>query len=546
MAFFSRCALAACLFVAAAAGTDDASTLATLEPALKQIDGGRILHHVEALASDAFEGRAPGTPGERLTLDYIAGEFERAGLAPGVSAGTFFQEVPLVGFRSTPRLALTASGTPIELAYPVDFVHDAVRLEPRVRVTAKGVVFAGYGIVAPRYGWDDYAGVDVSDKLVIVLSGEPESAEPGFFRGDTRTYFSTRESKYETARRHGAAGILVVTDPEKSETFSIFRTFAELGARSLPPAPGERTLAIAGLVTAPAMRRICGAAGITLESLELAAAAPGFRARPIGSEARIEIDSDIRSFTSANVVARVAGSDPALANEAVVFTAHWDHLGRNPALAGDPIYNGASDNAVGVGQLIEMARAFTALESRPKRSILFIATTGEESGFLGARYYAAHPLLRTVAAFNLDAGNPFGLTRDLGSAGYGNSTLDEVLAEAARLQGRTFATESLDGNGGYYFASDQVAFALAGIPAAFPWSGFDYVDKPPGYADQSWGDYGKHRYHQVSDAVMPDWDMAGAAEDARWLVIAAFLAADAPGRPAWKAGVEFGLPKGEP
>ncbi|MEZ5313914.1 MAG: M20/M25/M40 family metallo-hydrolase [Thermoanaerobaculia bacterium] len=415
-----------------------------------------------------------------------------------------------------------------------------------MNVAATGVVFAGHGIVAPEYGWDDYGDVDVTDKLVIVLSGEPEPPGPSIFRGGTRTYYSTRENKYETARRRGAAGILVVTDAEKSETFATFRTFAELGAQSLPPLPGERSLAIAGLLTVKAMHRICGAVGVAFAELEQAAGTPGFRPRPLGSAARIDIDSKLRSFTSANVVARLTGSDPALSTEAVVFTAHWDHLGRNPALTGDQIYNGANDNAAGVAQLLEIARSLVALEARPKRSILFVATTGEESGFLGAKHYAAHPLVpldRTVAAFNLDAANTFGVTRDVISAGYGNSTLDEVLAEAARLQGRKFVAESLDGDGSYYFASDQIAFALAGVPAAFPWSGFDYVGKAPDFGEKAWRDYGEHRYHQVSDIVLPDWNMAGAVEDARWLVIAAYLTAQESGRPAWKPGVEFRRPQ---
>lgn len=546
MAFRFASLLAGCLAAAGLAGAEDAVLPAALSSPLEHIQDGRILNHVEVLASDAFEGRAPGTRGERLTLDYLAAEFERAGLEPGVPAGTFFQEVPLVGYRSVPRIALMAGGKPVDLSFLADFVHDTVRLEPAVAVTAAGVVFAGYGIDAPLFGWNDYRDLDVTDKLVIVLSGEPESPDPSFFRGSTRTYYSTRENKHETARRHGAAGILVVTDPEKSQTFSIFSTFARLEGKALPLPAGGHSLAIAGLLTKQAMQRICDAASVDFSALEQAAAQPGFRARTIGAEARIDIESRIRKFNSANVVARLTGSDPALASETVVFTAHWDHLGVDPSLQGDNIFNGASDNAMGVAQLVEIARAFAALKQRPKRSLLFIATTGEESGFLGANYYVAHAVGNTVAAFNLDAGNPFGLTSDLGSTGYGNSTLDEVLAEAARLQGRPFITESLDGNGGYYFASDQVAFARAGVPAAFPWSGLDYVGKPKEYADQSWGDYGEHRYHQVEDEVMPGWDMAGAVADARWLVIAGWLAANAPTRPVWKAGVEFARPRGEP
>jgi Zn-dependent M28 family amino/carboxypeptidase len=226
----------------------------------------------------------------------------------------------------------------------------------------------------------------------------------------------------------------------------------------------------------------------------------------------------------------------------VVYSAHWDHLGKDSSLTGDQIYNGANDNAIGTAQLIEAARAFAALKRKPARSILFIATTAEETGFLGARYYLQKPLYSisaTVANINLDAGNLFGLTRDLGSTGYGNSTLDEVLETAAKIQGRVFVAESLDGNGGLYFGSDQIEFAKAGIPAVFPWSGNDYVGKPKGFGFKVWGEYSNDRYHKVADGVMPDWDSTGAVEDTRWFVIAGFLIAQNKERPEWKPGSEF-------
>lgn len=251
--------------------------------------------------------------------------------------------------------------------------------------------------------------------------------------------------------------------------------------------------------------------------------------------------STIRKVVSSNVVARVEGTDPRLKDEYVIYSAHWDHLGKDPTLAGDQIYNGAIDNAAGTAQLLEIARAFAGLRRKPKRSILFIAVTAEEKGHLGSRWYARHPLFpisKTIANINLDGGNVWGLTSDLITTGYGLSTLDEALGEAARLQGRTFVNEALD-DGSLYFASDQVEFALAGIPAVFPFSGNTYVGKPKEFGEARWAAYSRKDYHKVTDEVQSDWNLSGAAEDARWLLIAGYNVADAGTRPEWKRGSEF-------
>ncbi|MGH9947691.1 MAG: M28 family peptidase [Pyrinomonadaceae bacterium] len=517
---------------------------------IEQIQGERILKNTKILASNEFEGRAPGSRGEILTVDHIAKQFREAGAMPGNPNGTFFQKAPMIGYESKPLIALTANGKPIKISFMEDFVHDVPRLRSKVNIDISDVVFAGYGIVAPQYGWDDYKDTDVKNKLVVVLSGEPtrqdsadeKKSDAAFFRGVTRTYYSTRDSKYETAAKRGAAGILVITDPQKSETFTIFKTFAGMEGVALKSSSAAYQPAISGLVTKQAFDRLATAAGTTPDDLEKAAQDIGFKSLSLKVRGTISISSKLRQITSSNVIAKIEGSDPELKNEYVIYSAHWDHLGRDKNLVGDQIYNGANDNAVGIAQLIEIARGFAALKTKPKRSVLFMATTGEEKGFLGSRFYANNPLYpvsNTIAAINLDAGNPFGLTKDVGSAGYGNSTIDNTLAAAAEMQGRTFLKESLDGNGSYYFASDQIEFAKAGIPAVFPWSGFDYVGKPADFGERKWDEYGKDRYHRVGDEVMPDWDMTGAAQDARWLMIAGYLIADDVKRPVWSSGTEF-------
>lgn len=528
---------------------EGASVSSVLKTALDSVTGDEILTHIKKLASDEFEGRGPATRGEMLTVNYLVDQFKRSGLRPGNPDGTFVQKVPMVGFVSQPKIDVQSSGKNVPLNYQVDFVHDYPALRPSVSTKNSGVVFAGYGIVAPQYGWDDYKDVDVRNKLVIVLSGEPSAPDkndpskldPTIFKGDTRTYYSTREFKYDIAAKKGAAAILVITDPEKSITYSLFQTFAKMEGFALKPRTPSLAFAMAGLITINAARRLFTSAGKDLARLEESAGNKDFRPIPANAIANISVKTKLRNVASRNVVARIEGSDPQLKNEYVIYSAHWDHLGKDTNLKGDQIFNGAQDNAVGAAQLLEVAKGFARLPKKPKRSILFIAVTAEEKGFLGSRYYAQHPLFpvaKTVANINLDGGNVWGVTADLITTGYGLSTLDEFLAEAARIQGRKFINEAID-NGGLYFGSDQIEFAKVGIPACFPFSGSEYVGRPKDWGDKKWEAYSQERYHQVSDEVKLDWDLSGAAEDAKWLLITGYNVAQAAKRPEWKAGSEF-------
>jgi hypothetical protein len=545
----SSCLMACVSSPLFAADTQTASLPPEIQSAVAKIEARNIAAHINKLASDEFGGRGPGTRGETLTIEYLAAQFAQAGLKPGNSDGTYFQKVPLVGVASVPAIEVHAGDQKLVLKFLDEFVHDRVRLTTHASAKSAGIVFAGYGIVAPAYGWDDYKNVDVRNKLVIVLNGEPsrpapddaKQLDPAFFKGETRTWHSTRESKFDLAAAKGAAGILVVTDPEKSISYSLFQTFARMEGCSLRPSSAKPAPLISGLITLEAARRLMKFAGQDFDQLAAAASQPDAKPFDLRATASISVESKLRKFVSRNVVARVEGSDPELKSEHIIYSAHWDHLGTDPKLTGDQIYNGAVDNAVGVAQLLEVARAFAALAHQPKRSILFLATTAEEKGWLGSRYYAQHPfvpLSKTVANINFDGGNLFGLTTDLTSSGYGLSTLDEALAQGARLQGRTFLNETIDDNG-LYFASDQIEFAKVGVLAAFPFSGFDYVGKPKEYGEAKWEAYSKNDYHHVSDDVKPDWDFSGAAEDAKWMMIAGDLVAEDAQRPQWKAGSEF-------
>jgi len=528
---------------------EGSSVLSVLKPALDSVKGDEILTHIKKLASDEFEGRGPATRGETLTVSYLTDQFKRSGLKPGNPDGTFVQKVPMVGFLSQPKIDVESSGQMVPLNFQDDFVHDYPALRSSVSTMNSGVIFAGFGIIAPEYGWDDYKNIDVRNKLVIVLSGEPSAPDridpskldPAVFKGDTRTYYSTRDFKYALAARKGAAAILVITDPEKSNTYSLFQTFAKMEGFALKPRTPTPAFAMAGLMTINAARRLFAASGKDLDKLEESAGKKDFRPVPTNASANISVKTKLRSVTSHNVVARIEGSDPRLKNEYVIYSAHWDHLGIDKSLKGDQIYNGAIDDAVGTSQLLEVAQGFAKLSKKPKRSILFIATTSEEKGFLGSLHYAENPLYpiaKSVANINLDGGNVWGRTKDVITSGYGLSTIDEYLEGAAKLQGRDFVRESID-NDSLYFGSDQIQFALAGIPAVFPFSGSNYSGRPSDFGDKKWNEYADKDYHQVSDEVKADWDLSGAAEDAQWLLIAGYHIANAAKRPEWKRGSEF-------
>ncbi len=529
--------------------SEQESVLTALGPALKSVKANEILQQIRVLASDKFEGRNVGTVGETLTVNYLVDKFRKAGLKPGNPNGTFVQDVPMVGFLTKPRVDLTFEGREIPFSFPEDFVHDIPRLEPLVDLKNSEVLFVGYGISAPEFGWDDYKGVDVRNKVLIMLGGEPSmpdktdpsKADSAFFKGDLRTFYGTMEFKKELAAKLGAAAVLYITDPEKSPNYSLFKTFAFLEGGALEPSGSAGgPLAFTGLIKTGSAKRLLASAGKDLVDLETSAQQRNFNPVSTNIRVNISITSKLRKFVSRNVIARIEGSDPKLKNEYVVYSAHWDHLGKDASLKGDQIYNGALDNASGTALMVEIARAFARLKIKPKRSILFIATTGEEKGYLGSRYFVEsrlYPLASFIANINIDGCNVFGRTSDTASSGFGNSTLDEVLGEAAKLQGRTFQRSSID-NGGIYFASDQIEFAKVGVPAVYPWNGSDFKNKPADYIEKVWEQLGKN-YHQVSDEVDPEWDLSGAVEDAQWLIIAGFLIAQADKRPEWKPGSEF-------
>jgi Zn-dependent M28 family amino/carboxypeptidase len=544
-----RLAFVLSLTVAASAAP---SLSSAAEPVFPAIDGKAVLEHTKVLASDAFEGRAPGTKGEELTVAYLVEQLKKIGLQPGNPDGTWVQKVPLVGttIQGSPSLTFRKGAAERTLAWREDYVAWTKRVAERAGLDASDLVFVGYGVQAPEYRWDDYKGVDLRGKTMVVLVGDPpvpDPARPGeldpkTFGGKAMTYYGRWTYKYEMGAKLGAAGVLIVHETEPAGyPFAIVqgKTTEQL---DLETADGNASrAAVEGWITLDQAKGLFEMAGQDFEALKGKAATREFRPVPLGATATVSLVNTIRTVPSANVAARIEGSDPVAKDEWVVYTTHWDHFGIGPAVNGDTIYRGAIDNASGTGGLVELARAFNATTPRPRRSILFLFVTGEEQGLLGSTGYAEHPLYpleKTVAVLNIDAMNVHGRTRDLTIVGLGLSDLDDVVRRAAAAQGRVVKGDPMPEKGSYY-RSDHFPFARKGVPSIHAGGGIEFVGQPADYGRRVLQEYIRNDYHKPSDAVRPDWDMSGAVEDlALYLRVGHELASIATW-PEWKPGAEW-------
>jgi Zn-dependent M28 family amino/carboxypeptidase len=516
------------------------------------ISAASILARTRILASDEFEGRAPGSPGEEKTVAYLVSEFKRLGLEPGNPDGTYVQNVPLVGITSNPSLTFTHDGRTYTMENVKEFVGPSSRLVPHVEAKNSDVVFVGYGVVAPEFGWDDYKGVDVRGKTLVMLVNDPPVVDPAtgeldpkVFGGKAMTYYGRWTYKYEIAAAKGATACLVVHETAPAAyPFGVIvssRTHENFEISALDKNAGH--VAMEGWLTAESAHKLFSWCGKDYDALKAAAARRDFRPVELGAKASFAIDNVLRNVASRNVVGLLPGSDLKLHNEYVIYTAHWDHLGRDPNLPGDQIYNGAVDNASGVAVLLELAQAFKALpaDRRPKRSILFLSVTAEEKGLLGSRYYAQnplYPLTKTLANINMDGANQFGRTSDMSTVGFGQSTIDDIGIAVAASQGRTMHAENHPEHGSYY-RSDHFEFAKVGVPSYYPKAGRHFIGQPDDYSEKLVQDYIAHRYHQVTDEVQPDWTFEGAAQDTEFLFEVGRRIANGDKWPEWKPGSEF-------
>lgn len=542
----ARAAAIALVATLAAFAQPSASGAAPTRP---PVDEKRLRQHIEVLASDAFEGRAPGTPGEAKTVAYLINQFKQAGLQPGGTGGSWTQDVPIVGIKTTVTGSFNNTGQSSPLTYPQDFVAWSPRLTPTTTVTDSEVVFVGYGVTAPEYGWDDYRGIDVRGKTVVMLVNDPQIPDPQnpdqldehMFKGNAMTYYGRWTYKFEEAGRRGAAAALVIheTKPAAYPWFVVVNSWGrerfDLTGNSSP------RVDIAGWLSLERAQKLFADNGTTYEAAKAAANRRDFRALPLKEKASFAAQSTQRSVRSKNVLAKLPGASRPLRDEWLIYTAHWDHLGRDPKLTGDQIFNGALDNAAGTAGLLELARVFRATTPRPPRTVLFLAVTAEEQGLLGSAYYAAHPvhpLTRTVANINMDGLNQWGRTRDVEIVGAGNSSLEDVLTRAAADQGRVTKPGSHPERGSFY-RSDHFEFMKLGLPALYAKSGLDYRDHPAGYGENRVTEYIDRDYHKVSDEIKPDWDLSGAVEDLELLRTVGIEVGTAPQWPTWREGSEF-------
>src|SRR5215831_334688 len=520
---------------------------------LPDIDAAAVLAHTKVLSSDEFEGRAPGTKGEELTVSYLVDQFKKIGLKPGNTDGTYTQKVPLVGITPTPAPLVFAKGKEqLTLKWKDDVVAWTKHVADVASLDKSELVFMGYGVVAPEYNWDDYKGVDVKGKTIVMLVNDPPVPDPGnpaeldpkVFGGKAMTYYGRWTYKYEIAAEKGAAGALIIHETGPAGyPWDVVRGSWSVEQFNLESRDDNMSkVAIEGWITNERARELFRAAGKNLDELKRAAVRPDFRPVDLGARAQLTLENKIRRIQSHNVAGKLTGSDPALKNEYVIYTAHWDHLGVGiPNEKGDKIYNGAQDNASGTAGLIEIARAFKALPKPPRRSILFLAVTAEEKGLLGSRYYAEnpiYPLAKTLADINMDVLNVYGPTRDITVIGLGNSTLDDILGNAAAARGRTLRPDPRPEVGSFY-RSDHFNFAKQGVPALDTDAGIDYVGRPTGWGLKKHEEYTANDYHKPSDEIKPDWNLAGAIDDLRLLATVGYNVANADKYPEWAPGTEF-------
>jgi hypothetical protein len=484
------------------------------------ISAGRIREYTKFLSSDLLEGRGVGQRGGDLATEYIANQFALAGAKPAGDAGTYFQKVPLVGLdlQRSSQLSATSNGKSVDFRWGDDWAGAALSQEPDARF-AGDLVFVGHGIAAPEYQWDDYKGVDVTGKVLLMFTNEPPSTDPKFFEGRALTYYGRWTYKYEEGLKRGArAVILIHTTPTAGYGWEVVRSSRDHEAPFVKLEPGAKALALAGWITTDAAQKMLAMAGRSVDELLAAADKRDFHPIDLGIQMSGRMIQKIRDMDTRNVAAIVHGSDPALKDEVVVFSAHWDHLGVGAPINGDSIYNGSIDNATGCAVLIELARAWAALPQKPRRSALFLSFTAEEAYLKGSEYYAAHPLIpkdRTLIDLNYDALYPFGRAKDVVLTG---AEKTPYWTQAQQIAARMNLEISPEGQPeqGHYFRSDHFAFARVGVPAFSIGHATEFSGKSAGYGQKMWQEYNDKHYHQPSDEFQADWDFTALQQAAEY------------------------------
>lgn len=502
-----------------------------------------IKGYISVLASDSFMGRKPFTEGETRTVDYLQNQFKAIGLEPG-NNGTYVQDVPMIDVWSKPAatMSVQAAKGAIALKGFDEYVFSTPKTDSLITLDKSQLVFAGYGVVAPEYNWNDYAGLDVKGKIVMVLVNDPgfNNNDTTLFKGKTMTYYGRWTYKFEEAARQGAKGCLVIhTTAAASYPFSVLQNGWNTSALRLDNGNDASLLDAQGWITMDACKKVLTAAG---QDTGIIAKADirGFKGVALNAYASTTIRTQVTRNKSHNVIGKITGTK--YPDEYLVVTAHWDHLGvGKPDATGDSIYNGAIDNASGTASLLEFAKVFKVLQTPPERTVVFLAVTGEEQGLLGSDYYGKHPvypLAKTVANLNVDEINWYGKTKDIIVVGQGQNDLEDMLKEAAEKRGRYIAFDNAP-QAGHYYRSDHFSLAKVGVPALAQGFGIDVIGKDKAYGQAQQDEFDDKRYHNVQDNYNPNWDLSGAIDDLQLLFIVAKRLTYGHEWPQWKESSEF-------
>jgi len=504
------------------------------------IQADEIAKHVKVLASDEFGGRAPSSEGEKLTLDYLTKEFTALGFEPG-NGDSFFQEVPLVSLEADSDMVLNIGGK--DYQYKKDMVMGSSRISAQEGIENSELVFVGYGVNAPEYNWNDYEGLDVKGKTVVMLVNDPGFAtkDPALFTGDAMTYYGRWTYKYEEASRQGAAGAIIIheTAPASYPWSVVENSWSGEQFGFVKENNNMDRVAVEGWVTVDVAKELFSKAGLDFETAKANAAKGAYHVDMGDLTATVNVKNTIKKSVSYNFIATLPGSKTP--DEHIIYSAHWDHLGTDKNRKGDQIYNGAHDNATGTAGMIEVAEAFTKLGKRPDRSMTFLAVTAEEQGLLGSKYYAANPVIpanKTVANINMDSLNLLGKVKDISVVGIGKSQMDELLATAAKEQGRTVSGDPKPSSGGYY-RSDHFAFANMGVPAMYAGGGTQAFDEETANYRKRMSLVLRGCYHQPCDRYRDEWDLSGAVQDLQLFYKVGFDISQQTLWPTWNENSEF-------
>lgn len=541
---FTLLVLACSFGVTALAQVSDAEKKAS-----QAIDENTLRSHVKFLADDLLEGRAPGTRGGQLGERYIASQYELLGLKPGAKAAdgspSWYQPFDILGVTSNvPKQMMLKSGAKtLELKFWDDFIAFAGEQKPTVSAKEAEIVFVGYGIEAPEQKWDDYKGVNVAGKILLMMNNDP-SSDPKLFAGKTRLYYGRWTYKYEVAARKGAIGAIIIhTEPSAGYKFQVVQSSWTGEQFELPQSSNEPTVKIKAWTTDDASKKIALLGGKDLDDLRAKAERRDFKPVPLGVTLSLDMTNSIRRLKTANVVGVLPGRDAVLSKEYVVYSAHHDHLGVGTPANGDSIHNGALDNASGTAAMLAIAKAFADMpaEQRPRRSIMFAAVAAEESGLLGSQKFCADPPVAPgylAANINIDGVNILGRTKDLAIVGMGKSSMDIIVQELAAWQGRVVKGDQFPDKG-FFYRSDQFNFAKIGVPATYCDPGTEVIGRPAGWGKEEVEKWEATKYHQPSDEYESSWNLEGAAEDAQLLFLLGLKVGNGDQLPTWVPGDEF-------